>query len=90
MGWPQVRGGVGSLASVFSNAIVNLIKVEETLGIPSGKILVSLGNKVSSTHLYGAMDIYKWVKKHPYKRLIKAGKKTSNQEHLNPITMEYQ
>lgn len=90
MGWPQVRGGIGSLATLFSNALVDLIKVEEALNIPSGKVLMSLKNKESTTHLYGAIDIYQWVKKHPFKRLIKAGEKLSNKEHLNPITTAYQ
>lgn len=90
MGWPQVRGGIGSLASVFSNMIVDLIKLEEALNIPSGKVLAALGNKKSITHLYGAMDLFKWVKKHPFKRLIKAGKKITGNVHLNPITKGYE
>ncbi len=90
MGWPQVRGGIGSLASLFSNTLVDLIKLEEALNIPSGKVLVELGNKESTTHLYGSTDLYKWIKKHPYKRLIKAGKRISNQGHFNSITPEYE
>lgn len=83
MGWPQVRGGIGALASVFSNAIINLIKLEEALNIPSGSVLVSMGDKQSITHLYGAVDINRWVKKYPLKKLIKYGLKISKTEHFN-------
>ena len=86
MGWPQVRGGIGDLASIFSNVIVDLIKLESTLNIPAGKVLFTMGNKESTTHLYGSMDIYKWVKKHPIKKLLRYGRKMSKKMHLNVVT----
>lgn len=88
MGWPQVRGGIVDLASVFSNVIVDLIKLEETCNIPAGMVLLSMGDKQSKTHLYGAMDIYKWVKKHPLKKLLKYGRKISKNVHLNSVSTE--
>ena len=75
LGWQQVRGGIGSLASAFSRVIIDLIKLEETINRPSGEVLESLGNTVSKTHLYGAKDIFNWISKHSYSKLIKKAKK---------------
>jgi hypothetical protein len=88
MGWPQVRGGIGDLASVFSNVIVDLIKLEEALNIPAGKVLLSMGDKLSTTHLYGSMDIYNWIKKYPFQKLLKHGRNISKQSHFNSVTGE--
>ena len=71
----QVRGGIGSLASAFSKVIIDLIKLEETINRPSGEVLESLGNTVSKTHLYGAKDIFNWISKHSYSKLIKRAEK---------------
>lgn len=82
LGWQQVRGGVGALASAFSNAIVDLIKVEEESGLPSGMILQSINEKISSTHLYGSKEIFQWIKKNNYESLVKVSKKLGK-KHLH-------
>ena len=86
LGWQQVRGGIGSLASAFSKVIVDLIKLEESTSLPSGLILQSIGNKMSKTHLYGSKDIYRWASKHTYSRLIKKAKRNKGIFHLNKPT----
>jgi hypothetical protein len=87
IGWQQVRGGIGSLASAFSKVIIDLINLEETTNRPSGEVLESLGNKVSKTHLYGAKDIFNWISKHSYSRLIKRAEKSKKNEiHNNKPT----
>ncbi|MFI5131496.1 MAG: flavin-containing monooxygenase [Chitinophagales bacterium] len=86
LGWQQVRGGIGSLASAFSKVIVDLIKLEESTSLPSGFILQSMGNKMSKTHLYGSKDIYNWISKHTYSRLIKKAKRNKGVLHLNKPT----
>ena len=88
LGWQQVRGGIGSLASAFSKVIVDLIKLEESTNLPSGAILQSMGNEVSKTHLYGSKDIYSWISKHTYSRLIKKAKNKKGILHTNKPTPE--
>ena len=95
LGWQQVRGGIGSLASAFSKVIVDLIKLEETTMRPSGEVLQLMNNPISTTHLYGSKDIFKWIEKHRYGRLInKAGKKNKIHKNkptqpINPINTTY-
>jgi hypothetical protein len=75
MGWQQVRGGVGSLASAFSKVIVDLIKIEEGSGLPSGMVLQSMNNKFSATNLYSSNEIISWIRKHSYKSMVKVAKR---------------
>jgi len=75
MGWQQVRGGVGSLASAFAKVIVDLIKIEQESGLPSGTVLQEMNNKISSTNLYGSKEISSWMKRHNYKSMAKISKK---------------
>ncbi len=75
LGWQQVRGGIGALASEFSKVIVDLIKVEEESGLPSGMIFKSINENISSTNLYGSKEIYSWIKRHNYKSLVRVSKK---------------
>lgn len=88
VGWQQVRGGIGSLASAFSKAITDLVKLEEITGQPSGKILQTMGNEASTTHLYGARDIHNWISRHTYSRLIKKAKSGMGSLHINKPTCE--
>ena len=89
-GWPQVRGGVGALASAFSKVITDLIRLEEISGQPAGLILKAMGNQISTTHLYGARDVLKWIAKHPYSRLLKyAGKMKGAAPHQNKPTPSF-
>jgi hypothetical protein len=89
MGWQQVRGGVGSLASAFSKAIVDLISIEEESGLPSGLVLQEMKNTLSVTNLYSSKELYQWTKKHNYKTLSKVAKKLRNRyDHLNLPTPE--
>ncbi|RYG73327.1 NAD(P)/FAD-dependent oxidoreductase, partial [bacterium] len=89
MGWQQIRGGVGSLASAFSKVIVDLIIVEEKSGLPAGLVLQAMNNKISSTHLYGAKDIYSWIRKHNIKSISKiSSKMQSKYVHNNLPTGE--
>ncbi len=64
LGWPQVRGGIGSLASAFSEVIADLIRVEEETGEPAGKYLMKSGNKIGTSHLYGSNEVFAWIKKY--------------------------
>ena len=89
MGWQQVRGGVGSLASAFSKVIVDLIRIEEESGLPSGIILQAMNNKISSTNLYASKEIYSWIKKHNYKSMTNVSKRMKkNYLHNNIPTRE--
>ena len=85
MGWQQVRGGVGSLASAFAQVIVDLIKIEEESGLPSGRILQEMNNKISSTSLYGSKEISSWMKRHNYKSMSKMAKKVKSKFIHNNI-----
>ena len=69
IGWPQVRGGIGSLASAFSNVLTDLIHIEDKFNLPAGKVLEAMGNKLSETNLYGSKEVFEWVAKHSYKKL---------------------
>lgn len=89
LGWQQVRGGIGSLASAFSKVLVDLIKLEETTNQPSGEVLQCMGNRISKTHLYGSKDIYKWISKHNYSKLIKKAKNQKGSFHINKQTCEF-
>jgi thioredoxin reductase len=89
MGWQQVRGGVGSLASAFAKVIVDLIKIEEESGLPSGRILQEMNNKISSTSLYGSKEISSWMKRHNYRSMAKMAKKVKAKYiHNNIPTIE--
>ena len=85
MGWQQVRGGVGSLASAFSKVIVDLIRIEEESGLPSGIILQAMNNKSSSTSLYASKEIYNWIKKHNYHSMAKISKRIKTKYLHNNI-----
>ena len=90
LGWQQVRGGIGTLASAFSKVIVDLIRLEEESGLPSGMILGSVNNKISSTHLYGSKEIYHWINKHNYKSLVEVSKKLKKKHiHFNIPSGEF-
>lgn len=89
LGWQQVRGGIGSLASAFSKAIVDLVKLEEATNLPAGNILESIGSKVSKSHLYGSKEVYSWISKHTYSRLIKKAKRKKEFLHINKQTPEF-
>lgn len=90
LGWQQVRGGIGALASAFSKIIVDLIKIEEESGLPSGMIFKSINENISSTHLYGSKEIFQWIKKHNYKSLVKVSKKLKKKHfHSNIPTIEF-
>lgn len=89
LGWQQVRGGIGSLASAFSKVVVDLIKIEEVTNRPAGELLQSLGNRISKTHLYGSKDIYTWISKHNYSKLIKKAKRQNVLHHINKQTAEF-
>ena len=87
LGWQQVRGGIGSLASAFSKVIVDLIILEESTNLTSGEVLQSMGNPVSTTHLYGSKDVFNWIARHPYSKLIKRAKKLEKADsHKNKPT----
>jgi hypothetical protein len=89
MGWQQVRGGVGSLASAFSNVIVDLIRIEEESGLPVGMILQEMNNKISSTNLYASKEIFSWIRKHNYNSMAKMGSRIkSKYTHNNIPTSE--
>jgi hypothetical protein len=66
---------VGSLASAFSNVVVDLIRIEEEYGLPGGMVLQAMTNKISTTHLYGSKEIYAWIKKHNYNAMAKISNK---------------
>jgi len=85
MGWQQVRGGVGSLASAFSKVIVDLIRIEEESGLPSGIVLQAMNNKSSSTSLYASKEIYNWIKKHNYNSMAKISKRIKTKYLHNNI-----
>lgn len=75
VGWPQVRGGIGSLASAFSQVVTDLVSIEEEYDLPAGQVLEACGNKTSNTHLYGSKEVFDWIKQHPRKKLEKVAKK---------------
>lgn len=85
-GWPQVIGGIGELSSMMADGVINLIQLEETTGLPSGKILKTMGDKVSNTHTPMAYQIKKWVKQHPFEKMMKAAKKIKEKTHQNQPT----
>jgi hypothetical protein len=84
VGWPQVRGGIGSLASAFSKAVVNLIRLEEEIDAPAGQVLAAMGNKACSTHLYAAKEIFTWIERHSYAKLISAYRRYGNRIDRRP------
>lgn len=89
LGWQQVRGGVGELASLFAEVIVDFIQIEDEYELPSGKVLESMNHKLSSTHLYGAVDIYNWIDKHSYASMSRRAKALrKNHQHENIPTKE--
>ncbi|MEP6948353.1 MAG: NAD(P)-binding domain-containing protein [Ginsengibacter sp.] len=91
LGWQQVRGGIGTLASAFSKVIIDLIRIEEESDLPSGMVLRSTNNNsVSTTHLYGSKEIYSWIKKHNYKSMVKVSKKLKKKHfHCNIPTSDF-
>lgn len=91
VGWPQVRGGIGSLASAFSQVVTDLVAIEEEFGVPAGQVLEACGNKACDTHLYGSKDVFEWIQKHPLHKLKKVARRmTSFQGHVNKSTASFE
>ena len=89
LGWQQVRGGIGTLASAFSKLIVDLIQVEEESGLPAGMIFKSVNEPVSTTHLYGSKEILQWINMQNYESLLKTSIKLKKKHsHSNIPTTE--
>jgi hypothetical protein len=89
LGWQQARGGVGQLASAMSSKIVDFIKLEEACNQPAGKVLISMGCKISTTNLYGTNEILSWLRHYNLKRLLQNGYKLESQNHCNTPTAEF-
>jgi len=84
LGWQQVRGGIGSLTGAFSNVIVDMIRIEEEFELPAGQVLKGMGNRTSTSHLYGSREIFRWIRKHDYKAMSKKAARLKNgQAHEN-------
>lgn len=84
LGWPQVRGGIGQLASAFSKVIADLIRVEEFSGQPAGLLLKMMGNKLSRTHLYGGREVLNWIGENSTNKLFRnAGRLKKEAPHEN-------
>jgi cation diffusion facilitator CzcD-associated flavoprotein CzcO len=84
VGWPQVRGGVGSLISAYAQVVANFIAIEERFAIPIGSVLKSMGEKLPQSHLMGAGEMFRWMQKMTANRLKKAAARLEREEsHVN-------
>ena len=88
LGWAETNGGVGMLAPVLSKFAVDLIKLEEETGYPSGKILKTMGNTESKKHVYGTNEVLNWISKHKYKKLKRMAHNMNSKKHQNKTTRQ--
>lgn len=53
VGTLQVRYGFGPLLTPYADLVAGLIQLQETMALPIGRVLASLGQRPPSTHLVG-------------------------------------
>lgn len=86
VGWPQVRGGVGSLISAYAQVIARFIRVEEHFAVPIGRVLKSMGERPPESHLMGAGSMFRWIEGMTTERLQSQAARMRDQgEHVNAV-----
>jgi flavin-binding monooxygenase-like protein len=90
VGWPQVRGGVGSLVSAYAQVVADFIAIEERFRIPIGRVLKSMGETPPRSHLMGAGEMFRWMEGMTLRRLEKEALKFAREPpHVNePIDVD--
>jgi cation diffusion facilitator CzcD-associated flavoprotein CzcO len=63
IGWPQPRGGIGSLVTPLSQLLAKMIALQETVKPPLGLVIKQTGEKLPTTHLMNPTDVKKRLKK---------------------------
>ncbi|MEK7794620.1 MAG: NAD(P)-binding domain-containing protein [Candidatus Hydrogenedentota bacterium] len=95
VGTLQVRYGFGPLLTPYANLVVGLIRLQETMGLPIGRVLASLGQRPPSTHLVGpfaslrqmtwarrSLGLIAWWERQLRKRSTFVGNRTLDDDRL--------
>lgn len=63
IGWEQARGGVGAMAPKGAEVLVDILKLQESLEMPVGKVLKEMGYPLPNSHLIGMFEVLKKLEK---------------------------
>jgi len=62
MGWGQARGGVGSLMAAYAPVFARLLKLQDEINIPLGRVFKEMGQSLPETHLSDPHQVFRQLK----------------------------
>jgi cation diffusion facilitator CzcD-associated flavoprotein CzcO len=62
LGWGQARGGVGSLISAYGPVFARLLKLQDEINVPLGRVFQDMGQSPPKTHLSDPHKVFRQLK----------------------------
>jgi len=62
LGWGQARGGVGSLMSAYGPMFARLLKLQDEINVPLGRVFQAMGQSTPKTHLSDPHQVFRQLK----------------------------
>ena len=62
IGWGQVRGGVGSVISIYGKFLTRVLKLQDKINVPMGLVFKEMGQQLPDTHLSDPQAIFRQLK----------------------------
>ncbi len=62
IGWPQIRGGVGSFIAAYSPLFARYLKLQDEINVPIGLVFKAMGQQLPTTHLWDPQKLFKQFK----------------------------
>lgn len=62
LGWGQARGGVGSLMAAYGPVFARLLKLQDEINVPLGRVFKAMGQSLPETHLSDPQQVFRQLK----------------------------
>jgi len=62
VGWGQPRGGVGSLIAAYGPMFARLLKLQDEINVPIGRVFREMGQSMPKTHLVDPQKVFRNLK----------------------------
>ena len=62
MGWGQARGGVGSVIAAYAPVFARLLKLQDEINVPLGRVFKAMGQSLPETHLSDPHKVFRQLK----------------------------
>ncbi len=62
VGWGQPRGGVGSLIAAYAPIFARLLKLQDEINVPIGRVFKAMGQSIPTSHLVDPQKVFRQLK----------------------------